>query len=438
MMIAKTKQHWISKMADRVIGKQSIPPTMERQARQRQRDGKIDVRDLMETYTVEELCDTAEEYYRSRGPEDWSGLIAKPFACIQETPELLICFAHLLHGLQPVANATILDFGAGPGWASHALTQLGAKVIVCDVSATGLQIAEERYRRHRIEHPHTPPQFSHFNGRTFNLPDKSVDRIICIDAFHHIPNPQEVILELSRILKDDGIAAFAEPGPDHSWSPGAQYEMKHFKVVENDIVIEDIWEFAQQAGFTDLKMSLFGTQPFHVDLDGFKDFLAGGTTSKQWTSQATHYMSVARRLFFLSKGDPRPKDSRTTDGLRCKIETECISSEIGGPLRYRIRAKNTGTLHWLQASQGIGSIYVGCHLRNLDDQSEQLGYVVKPAPLEESQGLMPGKDMVVDLEIPRPEKPGRYEIAFDLVAQQVAWFSSVGNSTACVSLTINP
>ena len=58
---------------------------------------------------------------------------------------------------------------------------------------------------------------------------------MCLDAFHHVPNPGLVLAELSRVLKEGGIAGFAEPGPEHSKSPQSQYEMKTFKVVENDV-----------------------------------------------------------------------------------------------------------------------------------------------------------------------------------------------------------
>lgn len=37
----------------------------------------------MELYTVEELCETAEDYYRN--VEDTSGLLAKPYICMSET-----------------------------------------------------------------------------------------------------------------------------------------------------------------------------------------------------------------------------------------------------------------------------------------------------------------------------------------------------------------
>ena len=40
---------------------------------------------------------------------------------------------------------------------------------------------------------------------------------------------------MARVLRDDGIAVFVEPGPDHSKGPNSQEEMRRYQVIENDI-----------------------------------------------------------------------------------------------------------------------------------------------------------------------------------------------------------
>ena len=64
-----------------------------------------------------------------------------------------------------------------------------------------------------------------------------MERIICLDAFHHVPNPAEVLSELGRVLQQGGVAGFAEPGPEYSKTPQSQFEMRTHGVVENDIDI---------------------------------------------------------------------------------------------------------------------------------------------------------------------------------------------------------
>ena len=124
---------------------------------------------------------------------------------------MLINFAVVLQGLQLCPGMTVLEFGAGTCWAARMLTQLGCKVIACDVSATALQIGREHYNRNGPFGDQPAPEFLHFDGRRIDLADGSVDRVICLDAFHHVPNPDEVLLELARVLGPGSIAGFAEP-----------------------------------------------------------------------------------------------------------------------------------------------------------------------------------------------------------------------------------
>ena len=94
------------------------------------------------------------------------------------------------------------------------------------------------------------PKFLVFDGHTIDLPDGSVDWILCFDAFHHVPNPAEVIAEFARVLRPGGMAGFSEPGPHHSQTEQSQAEMRNFKVLENDLVVEDLERYALAAGFT--------------------------------------------------------------------------------------------------------------------------------------------------------------------------------------------
>ena len=107
----------------------------------------------------------------------------------------------MLQGLRLTAGMTVLEFGAGSGWLSRFLTQLGCRVILLDVSPSALAIAREVYERLPIIGERPQPQFLTFDGRTIDLPDGSVDRIVSFHAFHHVPNPDAVLREFGRLLQ---------------------------------------------------------------------------------------------------------------------------------------------------------------------------------------------------------------------------------------------
>jgi cyclopropane fatty-acyl-phospholipid synthase-like methyltransferase len=71
----------------------------------------------------------------------------------------------LLQGLRLTAGTRVLEFGAGTGWLSRFLTQLGCRVTLLDVSPTALRIARELYDRHPVIGERPTPVFLPFDGR---------------------------------------------------------------------------------------------------------------------------------------------------------------------------------------------------------------------------------------------------------------------------------
>src|SRR5258706_1403520 len=294
----------------------------------------VDVRQLIKELSVEELCLAAEEFFAKR--IDWESLHAKPFAEIDETPDLLICFAQVVRGLNLLPDMTILDFGAGSCWTSRFLSQLGLKVIALDVSPSALKIGQKLYRRHPVIGNRPKPQFMLFDGQSINLPDHSVDRISCWEAFHHVPNPAQVIREMGRVLKAGGIAGFSEPGPEHSKSPQAQDEMRTHRVIENEINVREIWSDAQKAGFTEIKLALVNPKPFLLPLEECESYLAGDSGERYVTEMREQMQH--RRVFFLFKGESTaPRDSREREGLLAELQTEPATNRIPAGKRLGIR-----------------------------------------------------------------------------------------------------
>jgi len=209
----------------------------------------INPRTVIKNNSVEELCQIAENYFKSI--PDPTPQMAKPFGSIFEAPEQIQNLGLLLSGLNIGRTMTVLDFGAGTCWLSRFLNQLQCRIISCDPSLTALEIGKRLFNDYPIIGDYvSKPIFLHFDGHTIDLPDNSVDRIICFDVFHHIPNQERVISEFARVLKTGGIVGFCEPGKYHSQRPQSQYEMKNYKVRENDIDVDEIFTLSRKFGFT--------------------------------------------------------------------------------------------------------------------------------------------------------------------------------------------
>ena len=392
----------------------------------------IDVRQRMNEWSVEELCETAEEFFAR--VENWDYLHAKPLASVNETPELLVNFAQVVRGLKLLPDMTIVDFGAGSCWTSRFLSQLGLRVIAVDVSSSALKIGEELYKRNPLVGDQPEPRFLHFDGHTLDLPDESVDRISCWDAFHHVPNPGQVLMEMARVLKTGGIAGFSEPGPDHSKSPQSQYEMRTNRLIENDIEMNEIWQDAQAAGFTDLRLALFKPEPALLPLDQFDAYLNGENSGEEYVAQTREEMRH-RRLFFLFKGESSaPPDSRQRVGLVAELKVEAASTSInsGDALVLNVRVRNSGTAAWLPSDARFGAVRFGAHLFDLDGKLINLDYFRQSLPGEGRQ-IMPGEMIEFVAEVPLPSM-GQHVLQCDLVSEGVCWFQHNGSRT--VTLTV--
>jgi SAM-dependent methyltransferase len=382
----------------------------------------IDVRALMAASSIEEHCALAENYFARL--TDWTYHLAKPFCSFEDTPQLLINFAMVLQGLELCQGLTVLEFGAGTCWAARMLTQLGCKVIACDVSAAALEIGRELYRRNPPAGDRPAPEFLLFDGHKIDLPDASVDRVICLDAFHHVPNPGDVLRELGRVLAPGGFAGFAEPGPEHSKSAQSQYEMRTAGVIENDIRIEEIWRLAQKAGFTDLKLAVFLLEPLLLRVNEFEEFLDGGRGTTNKFNEATRQFMQNQRNFFLYNGPPAPKDSRYRQGLTGKIAISPATSSVleGEPVKLKATVTNSSKSVWLPVVAPAGGVLLGCHVRYADGSSFRESYQWIALTPGEGRKIFPGETVTVDVEL-TPLPAGSYVLEFDLVSNNICWFA---------------
>ena len=297
-------------------------------------------------------------------------------------------------------------------------------------------MGQELYSRQPLIGNQPEPSFLLFDGKHLELPSESVDRIICLDAFHHVPNPAETIRELARVLKNGGIAGFAEPGPNHSRSAQSQYEMRVYGVLENNIDVQQIWRFAEQVGFTEMKLAVFNVPPLHLTIKEFEDFLSGGKNGKRWL-EATRVFMESERDFFLYKGKPEPLDSRFKTGLLAKItiNPNPFVGKAGETIRLQALVTNISESVWLPRSAGLGAVLLGCHVYNSNNEVYRQSYHWEALTPGEGRPILPKESVSLDVNIPALDK-GEYILEFDMISNEVCWFALNGSPTVRISAQI--
>lgn len=378
---------------------------------------RISVADVLRTRTIDELNIAADDYFKHVSKD---ALFQKPFNDPAESAEIILTLMHVMKGLNLAPGATVLDFGAGSCWSSMILAGFGYRVIASDVSRAALDLGAELMRRRPIFVDHPPITFLHFDGHRLDLPDGSVDAVCCLSAFHHVPNQETILAEMSRVIRPWGRAGFSEPGPTHSSTPQSQKEMQNYCVLENDIIIEDIWEYARTVGFTNLMISLFYPEPVYMPLQDFNSFLAG-----QPSAAYEHNMRLLmqnRRLYVMEKGAPGVTTSEGREGLdACLVpDTAGLHCATGETLRIGIVAENTGQALWRPSSYQCGPVRLGAAWINEDDSLSYLPRVMLPS--RNDYGILPGESVETALTVAAPLKPGRHRLQLQLVSELVAWF----------------
>ena len=388
---------------------------------------------VMQRLSVEALCETADHYYRSLiDPTEQMG---KPFSNPLDAPDMLMNLGQLLSGLHLTKSMSVLDFAAGTCWLSRFLAQMQCVTISVDASEAALAIGRRRFDEHPVVgKPIAPPTFLHFNGRRIDLPDASVDRIVCFDAFHHIPNQREILAELVRVLKPGGIAGFSEPGRHHSRTPISQKEMADYDVLENDLILEDVVGLAYEVGFTGFACKLgCGDELSLAEYEAVIDRETPTALSHRILDSVTRTMTN-KSVFFLSKGARQP-DSRGLEGLAGKIKVDSHQLEVNAGEAFTLRCvlRNTGLARWLhQNPHVVGEVQVGTHLYHANGTLLNLDF----GRTRLAQDVEPNGEAVCNLVL-RIDTPGRYRLAIDMVSEYVCWFETLGLKPVDVDVVVN-
>jgi demethylmenaquinone methyltransferase/2-methoxy-6-polyprenyl-1,4-benzoquinol methylase len=95
---------------------------------------------------------------------------------------------------------TLLDAGGGTGRVAEALRPYVDGIMVADVSSAMLTEARQK----------ALPVIS-TKTECLPFPDGTFDRVLMVDALHHVLNQAETIRELYRVLKVGGILVIEEP-----------------------------------------------------------------------------------------------------------------------------------------------------------------------------------------------------------------------------------
>ena len=113
--------------------------------------------------------------------------------------------AALLAALEPRPGDTVLDLATGTGEVAAALSPRVGRVLAADLSPAMVEAA----RRRRIPNA----EYRVLDMQAIDLPDASVDAVVCRFGYMLVPDPGLALRETRRVLRAAGRLAFATWGP---------------------------------------------------------------------------------------------------------------------------------------------------------------------------------------------------------------------------------
>jgi len=165
-------------------------------------------------------------------PQDL-GLLEQPDRTLWQKPDQIMDAVHVADG------STVADIGAGAGWFTIRLAQrVGPKghVYAQDLQRLMLDAIKRRVQREGLENVTTVQA----HGNDPNLPAKTLDAILMVDAYQEVENRVDYLRNLANALKPTGLIGIVNwkpgrggPGPDPN-EPGEPPTRVAQSVVEGD------------------------------------------------------------------------------------------------------------------------------------------------------------------------------------------------------------
>ncbi len=403
------------------------------------------------------MADTkqAEKEYLARiGSSDWERV--KPFSTpgsdtLPESARLLHDFSVALLTLQPTADDRILDLGAGGCWCSDLLGRLNRSSVAVDISVDMLRTGRSRPTGGTIRAVAGDMERLPFRPGAFT-------KAICLSAIHHVPDIPAALGEIARVLTDDGVAFFSEPGRGHAAAPVSTAAMRDFGVLEQDILVEDFARWCGEAGFRDVRIKpmSYTIPEFDLRVDewarwsrlarskrpyraldtirrGVAEFFGAGKQTS--LLEETLAMSLVRLLrgavedhpmIVASKLEARATVASTWSARIVAAAGIPGRATAGGTVPIRLTVTNVGSATWPAASAvGTGQVSLGVQLLESGGRLLVRDHHRVALPGR----VAPGGVVRLDFACPMPSTPGRYQLKFDLVVEGVTWFEPTGSVT---------
>jgi ubiquinone/menaquinone biosynthesis C-methylase UbiE len=123
----------------------------------------------------------------------------------------------------------VLDFGCGPGSYSIAAAEMvgrSGRVYALDINPLTIKEVQNIASKKKLLNIVTI-----LSDCKTGLEDNRIDIVLLYDVFHHLNSPLDILVEINRVLKPEGILSFSDHHMKKNYPEGKLFIIK---------IIEDI------------------------------------------------------------------------------------------------------------------------------------------------------------------------------------------------------
>jgi ubiquinone/menaquinone biosynthesis C-methylase UbiE len=114
--------------------------------------------------------------------------------------------AELIEKIAINSSDVVVDFGCGPGYYTIDLAKKAKKVVAVDISPEMLKKAQRKAQKANMKNI----EFMQSDGKTLQLEDSSVEKILLVTVYHEVGENEVVLKEFGRVLKQEGKLVIVE------------------------------------------------------------------------------------------------------------------------------------------------------------------------------------------------------------------------------------
>ncbi len=412
------------------MDERNLPARLKGKVERTIKEAKEQFKEKQMNSEIERYNLAAERYFQELKDADH---LKKPFSNLHEGPSVLFNLSLALANLNLGPGDLVLDFGSGSGWLSAALNLMGCRTVALDVSPTALALGRHMFENDPRCDLSLEPAFQLYDGLSFPFPDNNFDNIICMDAFHHVPNQRTILAEMFRVLKEGRRIVFSEPGKGHADSVRSQRESSHYGVLETELDLDAFRGNLVKAGFQRVFVKPFPPLHWIYTYEQYRQFMEG--------DDALYHLDAVRNeteryyVVLAQKGEEH-FDSVHPNVLRAELTVDAPMQRIrsGEEFTLRVGLRNTGDTTWLAHSgRRGGSVELGAHLYDGEGRLLEEGW--RRWPLKKD--LTPEEKSTLSAIAVAPLTPGNYRLQLDLINVGRYWFSEMGSDAADIRLEVS-